>query len=719
MTARAGYPPQEPTKSAALKLPAECLVLPGLGTSGRSAFHVDPVEAQIVNGQWKAPHAGESVISPGGSVRKWEAAKLQANGSPEHGRGPGAYIYVSILSAEQHTVMLQAAGHGMVYVNGEPRGGDPYGFGNVHLPVLLKAGSNDFLFQVARGGLTFSLVPPKAQVQFDLADQTTPDLPAGKEFKTWVGVVVVHSGAEKLDDLLVEAKVGSGPSVTTKLAPTIPFSARKVAIQLIGTALPAGNAPVHLILRQGQVVKDKAELNLGVKTAEQLQKETFLSSIDDSVQYYALLRAKASAATQKKGLILTLHGAGVEGVGQAACYQPKTWADIVAPTNRRAYGFDWEDWGRLDALEVLQHVQKELDTDPQQVYLTGHSMGGHGAWHLAALYPDLFAAIGPSSGWVSMWSYAGLRRSEHSDAVQEMLLRSSLPSDTLALARNYSHLGIYVLHGDKDDNVPVTQARIMEERLSGSHSDFIYDERPGAGHWYGGCVDWQPMLDFLARHRIPTSEQVRQVDFATASPGVSAQSHWVTIEAQLHPFKLSTVSLRHDPAARYFGGTTANVARLSLNLAIMPPNEPVTIKLDGQSMSGIAWPQGEARIWFVKEKGKWTHTGKPLPALKGPVRYGPFREAFRNHMLFVYGTRGTLEENAWAFAKARFDAETFAYRGNGAVQVTPDTGFKSGETRERNVILYGNADTNGAWQALLGSSPVQVSRGKVRIARRT
>ena len=87
-------------------------------------------------------------------------------------------------------------------------------------------------------------------------------------------------------------------------------------------------------------------------------------------------------------------------------------------------------------------------------------------------------------------------------------------------------------------------------------------------------------------------------------------------------------------------------------------------------------------------------------------------------MLFVYGTRGTAEENAWALAKARFDAETFWYRGNGSVDVVADTAFDPQAERDRNVILYGNADTNAAWTALLGDSPVQVRRGGVRVGDR-
>ena len=77
---------------------------------------------------------------------------------------------------------------------------------------------------------------------------------------------------------------------------------------------------------------------------------------------------------------------GIEG-------KPDAW--IVAPTNRRRYGFDWQDWGRLDALEALDWMSTP-EIDPDRIYLTGHSMGGHGTWYLGALYAHRFAAIAPS-----------------------------------------------------------------------------------------------------------------------------------------------------------------------------------------------------------------------------------------------------------------------------------------------------------------------------------
>ena len=188
-----------------------------------------------------------------------------------------------------------------------------------------------------------------------------------------------------------------------------------------------------------------------------------------------------------------------------------------------------------------------------------------------------------------------------------------------------------------------------------------------------------------------------------------------------------------DPKLRKFSGKTDNVARLALDLtklsrprrrevkgeqtdtAILPAGEPLTVELDGQTLENLPWPEPEPRVWLSHVGDTWTVSGKPSPALKGPHRYGPFKQVFRNRFVFVYGTRGTAEENAWSFAKARYDAETFWYRGNGTVDIVPDTGFDPARDRDRSVILYGNAVTNGAWKALLADNPVQVRPGAVLI----
>lgn len=124
-----------------------------------------------------------------------------------------------------------------------------------------------------------------------------------------------------------------------------------------------------------------------------------------------------------------------------------------------------------------------------------------------------------------MWSYAGARRAEHASPLEQLVGRAANPSDTLALVRNLGPRGVYVLHGDADDNVPVSQARRMREVLGTFHPDFAYHEQPGAGHWWGSpCVDWPPLFAFIDEHSLPTAEDVRRIDFLTMSPGVSART---------------------------------------------------------------------------------------------------------------------------------------------------------------------------------------------------
>ena len=103
---------------------------------------------------------------------------------------------------------------------------------------------------------------------------------------------------------------------------------------------------------------------------------------------------------------------------------------------------------------------------------------------------------------------------------------------------------------------------------------------------------------------------------------------------------------------------------------------------------------------------------------KVPGADGGFRDAFRNRVRFVVGTKGSTDENAWALQKSRYDAETFWYRGNGFIQIVTDSDFDPAQDRDQNVVLYGNADTNAAWKTLLSDSPVQVKSGAVTIGGR-
>ncbi|MGE5359860.1 MAG: prolyl oligopeptidase family serine peptidase [Bacteroidales bacterium] len=701
------------------------LVLAPLGSYGRSAVPTDLVAWQLATGAFREPRAGD-VVGPDESARTqtWTRLEAGADGWMQNRALNGGYFWVVVNSERARTMVLDASGYYAVRVNGEPRGGEKYGTDWVRHPVHLRAGRNTMLFQGERGRLRARLFDPPAPAFFTDSDATLPDLIVGEAGTRWAGVRLVNTTDETLDRIEVSYTIAGRTGTVAVPASVAPLMTRKLAVPLTADAPPVAG-PATLVLtakaRAGRRTVTTPECALKLKTVLSTSHHvrTFVSEIDDSVQYYAvapLASASSLAAGTRPALVVSLHGAGVEAVNQARAYKSKDWAWIVAPTNRRPYGFDWEDWGRLDALEVLEDAARRFNTDPARTYLTGHSMGGHGTWQIGATAPDLWAAIAPSAGWHSFSSYGGGPAYKDPTPVETILVRANHPGETPALARNMLHYGVYMLHGDSDDNVPVAQARFMRELLARFHPDFAYYERPGAGHWWGDeCVDWPPLFEFLKRHVRVDDADGNHVEFVTADPGISATSKWVTIVEQQHPREYSRVTIDRDPKARTFKGSTENVARLAL--AVPADAKPWSVELDGAKLPSDA---GTSAATLHVERGAagWHIASAPEPGSKGPQRAGGFKDAFRHHVVLVYGTQGTAEENARSFNKARFDAEAFWYRGNGSLDIVADRAFDPAKEPDRNVVLYGNADTNAAWKPLLAGSPVEIRNGRARVGDR-
>ena len=113
------------------------------------------------------------------------------------------------------------------------------------------------------------------------------------------------------------------------------------------------------------------------------------------------------------------------------------------------------------------------------------------------------------------------------------------------------------------------------------------------------------------------------------------------------------------------------------------------------------------------KQDNWVISSVPGLNQKGPHRYGTFKDGFRHKMVYVYGTTGTPQENEWSLNKAKYDAETWYYRGNGAVDIISDKAYSIDQYKDRGVVLYGNYSTNAAWSILLSDCPIRVERNKV------
>jgi len=480
--------------------------------------------------------------------------------------------------------------------------------------------------------------------------------------------------------------------------------------------------PLEVVLSRAGQAMGTATFSLPAKEYHENHRVTFMSKIDGSVQYYGFLPASGGPGeSSAKALFLSLHGASVEAINQSGSYAPLSWGHVVAPTNRRPFGFSWEDWGRLDALEVLAHARERLDIAEDRVYLTGHSMGGHGTWQLGSLYPDKFAAVGPSAGWITIWSYRRQPRDGQSSPLAAMVERGTLSSQTLEMAPNLAEVGVYVLHGADDDNVPPEQSYLMLDRLAEFHKNYIYHEEPNVGHWWdlsddpgADCVSWPPMFDFFARHRRANNAEVRHLSFRTPSPSVSAWHRWVCVGAQQNSYVMSQIEFDRDEEWTRLSGTTKNVSLIGFDLTATH-HDSVAIEIDQQVLS-VAVPD-DGQLWL--ERGDdWRQIEKPNEQHKGSHNNGGFRSVFNHRVQLVYATGGDEVANDWAQSKARYDAELLWYQGNGSVEVLPDTLFDPAAEPGRNVVLYGNASTHEDWRELW-MAPVLVESDGVTIGGRS
>ncbi len=164
-------------------------------------------------------------------------------------------------------------------------------------------------------------------------------------------------------------------------------------------------------------------------------------------------------------LILFLHGAGERGddiervrthgipkVVDAGAEMP-----FITVSPQCPMGTLWA--AQMDALDaLLQEIVARHAVDTARIYLTGLSMGGNGTWHLAAAYPDRFAAIAPVCGWGDF--FAGF------------------PKRVCRLRQ----VPVWAFHGAQDTVVPLAGSQVLVDKLQECGGDVRLTIYPDAAH---------------------------------------------------------------------------------------------------------------------------------------------------------------------------------------------------------------------------------------------
>ena len=128
-----------------------------------------------------------------------------------------------------------------------------------------------------------------------------------------------------------------------------------------------------------------------------------------------------------------------------------------------------------DVLYVIDLVAKEYGADTSRIALHGQNPSGSGALHLAAKYPERFAALVVSSGPIDGASYPWARLKDNGVALM-------------------------VIHGDQDTANPIEASQKMAEAAKAAGVNTVYATVPGGTHLEAYLTFAPQIFEFLDQH---------------------------------------------------------------------------------------------------------------------------------------------------------------------------------------------------------------------------
>ena len=228
--------------------------------------------------------------------------------------------------------------------------------------------------------------------------------------------------------------------------------------------------------------------------------------VRERTYHYALSIPLTYQPGKGYGLVVCLHGAGFSGEAYLERWQNRLGDDyiLVCPTYPSGAWFTRQAEDLV--LAVIERVQAQYHVDPDRVFLTGMSNGGIGTWLIGMHHAQRFAGLAP--------------------------MASGLDSVLMPFLANLRTTPVYIIHGAKDQVMPVELSRTISRELAAIGYPHIYREHEREHPMAGG--------HFFPREELPDlvawfSAQ-RRNPLPTALTVVREASHfqsfgWVRIDA--------------------------------------------------------------------------------------------------------------------------------------------------------------------------------------------
>ena len=300
------------------------------------------------------------------------------------------------------------------------------------------------------------------------------------------------------------------------------------------------------------------------------------------------------------GLVVCLHGAGFTGEAYLERWQTRLGEDYVVACPTAPMGAWFTRGAEELVLATIRSVQRRYHIDPDRIFLTGMSNGGIGAWLIGMHHAPQFAGIVP--------------------------MASGLDRVLMPFLANLRSTPAYIIHGAKDQVMPVELSRTITEELTRLGYPYVYREHdrehPMAGGHYFPREELPELVTWLnaqRRNSLPTSITV-----------VREASHfqpfgWVRIDStdSIAAFSDDLVSKRDDKIQR------REYARL--DVSIVAPNR-IEVRTDRVQRYSLFLNEqliDSSKPLVVLTNGQVSFEGSATPSLETLLRQARLRQDSR------------------------------------------------------------------------------------------
>jgi predicted esterase len=469
----------------------------------------------------------------------------------------------------------------------------------------------------------------------------------------------------------------------------------------------------------------------------------FYSKLDDSAQPYGVeIPEGLDFKAKKTPMWIWLHGRGDTATDLNFVYsrlmakkpgqfQP-AGTIVIHPFGRYCNG--WKSAGEVDVFECRDDAMKRFNIDSNRVAIAGFSMGGAGAWHLGAHFPDQWACVHTGAGFADVKRYQKLTPDKYPVWYEQTLWGFY---DVPDYARNFLNVPLISYSGEQD--AQRDSAEYMMEVLAKEGMKPPHLIGPGMGHKYHPetikeVQAWIEKAVAKGRELFPD-----EVHIQTKTP-LYGRVKWVN----LHGLDESWKDARID--AKVLDGQTIELKTSNVcRIVLYPPPQArqgggkVKVIVDGAALSltvGPELPQFEnflspgprvpnSLCRLIKENGQWRDFGNATPFQhEGPEggkptsHPGSIDTAFMKRFLVVLPdgkSSSSTAVDAWVKAESEHFLTRWRSLMRGDVRVVKASAIKDifAEGKTQSLILWGTPESNSCIKAVLGGLPLTWDAKKV------